>query len=356
MSNIMKKPVVLAYYLPQFYETPENNDWWGKGFTEWTALKQSISYNSKQKIRKPVTPLGYYELPDSVILEQQYSFAKEHHIDGFFIWDYWFGNGEKLLDKPKDYLLDRELDFKYAFIWANHSWFNKTKNIMLKEQLFLGEKDYKDYFDSILPHLRKDMYLKIGNKPIFGLFMPAIVPDLDVFMRVFTDAAIDNGFDGIYWIAENTKKENNFSSVFDSYLNSTKYFINRKFFHPFNFSKEILIKKFNFNNIGPIHYSYKKLVSNYSAYDGNEVAAVFTGWDTTPRHKRRGTILHGFDASSFEQHLENVFHYTKENNKDVIVIKSWNEWAEGNLLEPDDLFNTTLLDIFSSKYKNTFGE
>ncbi|HGY1165653.1 TPA: glycoside hydrolase family 99-like domain-containing protein [Citrobacter braakii] len=356
MSDVMKKPIVLAYYLPQFYETPENNEWWGKGFTEWTALRQSVSYKPNQKIRRPIEPLGYYELPNHTVLEQQYRLAKEHDIDGFFIWDYWFGRGEKLLDKPKDFLLDNNLDFKYAFIWANHSWFNKTKNIMLKEQFFLGEKDYKDYFDSILPHMKKEMYLKISNKPIFGLFMPSIVPDLDTFMRVFTNAAIDNGFDGIYWIAENTKKENDFATEFDSYLNSTKYFINRKFYHPLNFSKEILIKKFNLNNIGPVHYSYRKLVSNYNSYDGVEVAAVFTGWDTTPRHKLRGTILHDFDELAFEQHIDNVFHYTKKKNKDVIIIKSWNEWAEGNLLEPDNLFDNKLLNIFSNKYRKIFGK
>ena len=356
MSDVLKKPVVLAYYLPQFYETPENNEWWGKGFTEWTALKQSVSYKRKQKIRKPVEPLGFYELPSQTVLEQQYKFAKKHHIDGFFIWDYWFGNGDKLLSKPKDYLLTKDINFKYAFIWANHSWYNKTKNVMLKKQLFLGEKDYKDYFNDVLPHMKKDMYLKINNKPIFGLFMPSIVPDLDVFMRVFTDLAIENGFDGIYWIAENTKKDNDYTPAFDSYLNSTKYFINRKFFHPVNFVKEILIKKCNLNNIGPVNYSYKKLVSNHKDYDGNEIAAVFSGWDTTPRHKRRGTILHGFDESSFEQHVQNVFLYTKEANKDVIIIKSWNEWAEGNLLEPDHLFNCKLLNIFSNKYKKIFGE
>lgn len=356
MSNEIIKPFVLAYYLPQFYETPENNEWWGNGFTEWTALKQSVRYQSKQQIRQPVEPLGFYELPQKEVLEQQYEFAKEHNIDGFLIWDYWFGNGEKLLEKPKDYLLENNVNFKYAFIWANHSWYNKTKNTMLKEQLFLGEKDYKSYFDSLLPHMKKDMYLKINNKPIFGVFMPSIIPDLDVFMRVFTRAAIENGFDGIYWIAENTKKENPFAKAFDCYLNSTKYFINRKFLHPINFTKEILIKKLNYNRIGPINYSYKRLVSNYSDYDGSEVAAVFTGWDTTPRHKRRGTILHGFNESSFERHITNVFQYSKERKKELIIIKSWNEWAEGNLLEPDHIFRKNLLDIFSKNYKKIFGE
>ena len=350
----MSAPTILAYYLPQFHEITENNEWWGKGFTEWTALRGSRKYHSFQEIRKPVEPFFEYSLPSREVMEWQDSIAKEHHIDGFLLWDYWFGDGKTLLTKPKEFIKDNDLKFSYALIWANHSWYNKSINKLLIEQKYLGEEDYTNYFLDCLNHFKKDEYVKIQNKPVFGIYMPFAVPDLSVFIDVFTSGAKSNGFDGIHWVVDNTPATIENKKTFNSVISSTAYFKARKSAHPINFFKEQLIKRLNFNSLGPVVYSYKKLVSNHEDFSAHESPAIFTGWDTTPRHGKRGTILKDFSVENFQQHLRNIFAHASTNGCELLVLKSWNEWAEGNTFEPDSIYGYRLLDTFRNSYSKYF--
>ncbi len=352
----MSSPKVLAYYLPQFHEIPENNEWWGQGFTEWTALRKPKKYYSFQKIRRPIAPHFEYTLPSKAVMEWQNSLAKQHHIDGFLLWDYWFGNGKTLLSKPKEFVRDNNVVFSYALIWANHSWYNKSINKLLIEQEYLGKDDYTNYFLDCLNHFKNKEYVKIKNKPVFGIYMPFAIPDLDVFMDIFTTGAIENGFDGIHWIVDNTPATNENKKVFNCVISSTAYFKARKYLHPINFIKEQLIKKVNLNFVGPIVYSYKKLVGQHTNFNENESPAIFTGWDTTPRHGQRGTILKDFTVDSFEQHLKNVFKHASKNDCELLVLKSWNEWAEGNTIEPDSINNHELLKSFKKIYSSQYAK
>lgn len=352
----MNKPKILAYYLPQFHEIPENNEWWGCGFTEWNALENAKIYKPIQYVRKPIGPYFNYNLPSKDVMEWQAEVANKHNIYGFLIWDYWFGNRKKLLEKPKEYIVENNIHFPYSLIWANHSWYNKRKKKLLIKQQYLGVKDYEQYFSDCLKHFLNDNYIKINNKPVFGIYMPFDIPDLDCFMELFDNNARLNGFNGIYWVVDNTPATHLNKDKFDCIVSSTIYFKARKFRHPVNFIKEQLIKKFNMNDIGPVVYSYKKLVSTHKNFSRNETPVIFTGWDTTPRHMERGTILKDFNVSAFEQHLDNVFNFSKYANSELLILKSWNEWAEGNLLEPDDVFGYTLLEALQKKYNKYFTQ
>ncbi len=348
-----KKPLVLAYYLPQFHSIPENDIWWGAGFTEWTSLYNSREFIKSQNIRFPVEVDGAYELPSKEVMEWQSSIAKSNNVNGFFLWDYWFGGGKKLLNKPKEYLLENDVDFPYALIWANHSWFDKSRNKLLIEQRYLGEDDYILYFRDCLKHFKSDNYIKIEGKPVFGIFMPHGIPDLDVFKGIFEKLAISEGFAGIFWVAENTKKK---THQFEWRVNSTKFFSKRKFLHPLEFVREQLIKRYNFNSLGPVKYSYKKLVSENTSFEDGEVPVVFTGWDTTPRHGKRGTILFDFTLDNFMEHAQKTLEQAKVNHSPIVIVKSWNEWAEGNLFEPDTVFGNKLLEGFGNLYLKTFSD
>lgn len=350
----MKKPKILAYYLPQFHEIKENNEWWGHGFTEWTALNGAKSYFKSQNIRKPISPYHQYELPSKDVMEWQAKIARDHHIDGFFVWDYWFGNGKRLLSKPKEFVRDHGIDFPYALIWANHSWYNKGKNILLIEQQYLGKADYYAYAMDCLSHFITDNYIKINNAPVFGIFMPSAVPDLQLFIETFECVAKNNGFNGIYWVAENTSDKDFFADNFNTVISSSKYFSVRKWMHPIFFIREQLIKRFNWNFLGPIRYDYKKLVSSNDRFESSESPAIFSGWDTTPRHGNRGTYLENFNNETFSNHLDNVFQHAINQKIDFLAIKSWNEWAEGNVLEPDSEFGYSLIDTVKNKIKSSF--
>ena len=349
-----KNIISLAYYLPQFHEIEENNRWWGKGFTEWSQLREAKTYFKGQKIRMPVEPLGEYSLLNLHIMELQSRIAKAYGINGFLVFDYWFGEGKTLLEKPMQLVLDQQLNFDYCLCWANHTWYNKRDNITLQQQLYLGKKDYTAYFNRLLPHFKSPHYLKIENQPIFSIFNPNEIPDLNLFIETFQQLSKQAGFNGIYLIADNTDASSGHASLLNGYTRTNYFFKKRNRDNLISYLKEKITRKFGFSNIGPFCYSYLNLVVNQHI-DFNDIKyipSVFTGWDTTPRHLKRGTILKDFNLQNFKRHLQKI-ERTIENNRQqsecatqLIIIKSWNEWAEGNLLEPDSVFGITLLEAY----------
>lgn len=350
----MKNIISLAYYLPQFHEIPENNRWWGDGFTEWTNLKDAKQYYSWQLARRPVAPFHDYNLLDSGVLEWQSSVAREYGISGFLMWDYWFGEGRRLLEGPSELVLREKLNFNYCFSWANHSWENKATRQLLMEQRYLGEDDYSSYFYSKLAHFKSENYIKIDGKPVFGVFFPDLIPDLECFVSVFRRLAVKEGFPGVYLIAENATEK--LIPLFDRFLSSGSSFKRRKFSSPLEFFKEQLIRRYSLSFLGPIVFDYTKTVLRRSAdpLSEHEIPVLFTGWDTTPRHKKRGTIYKGFSEDVFKSCLLNIVEQLRVQNSSnpVLVIKSWNEWAEGNLMEPDSVFCNRLLEVYK---ENTPG-
>lgn len=355
-SNLLS----LAYYLPQFHEIEENNRWWGPGFTEWQQLNSAQSYFSWQHIRKPDTPFGDYDLLNPAVFEWQQAIAKKHGIDGFLVFDYWFGRGKKLLEKPIQLVLEQQLNFKYAFCWANHTWYNKRQHITLQEQLYLGKEDYSAYFEQLLPHFQTANYIKVDGKPVFSIFSPKDIPDLEVFIDTFEQCAQAHGLPGIYWLADNTEPHQPWKRYFDGYNKSGSIFKWRKRDNVWSYLREKLARNYQFKNLGPFVYSYEGLVINNEPLsdDPKQVPIIFTGWDTTPRHLRRGTILRGFDPHRFATHLANIATQLAQRkhqpSTQVVIIKSWNEWAEGNVIEPDQQWRMQLLEqylLFTRKIK-----
>ena len=350
-----QKIISLAYYLPQFHEIEENNCWWGKGFTEWAQLREAKIYVKQQKIRKPVAPFGEYSLLNPDVLEWQNKTAHNYGISGFLVFDYWFGAGKTLLEAPMQMVLDKQLDFDYCLCWANHTWFNKRENIVLIEQQYLGVADYTAYFYRLLPHFKSSHYIKIGNKPIYAIFNPKEVTDLALFVDTFRTLAKKEGFDDLYLIAENTNMQSSYAHLFDRYTKSANVFKKRAFNNFYSYCKEKLTRKFHFKNLGPFKYDYLSLVNqpNNDANNSKNIPTVFTGWDTSPRHLRRGTIYTGFDVDAFKKHLSNVAQQLTESKPvdKLVIIKSWNEWAEGNLLEPDSIFGDSLLSAYADFVK-----
>jgi hypothetical protein len=351
-----KKTTSLAFYLPQFHEIEENNQWWGKGFTEWLHLNQAKQYFNWQQIRKPIAPFGEYNLLNPEVFEWQAKTAKQHGIDGFLVFDYWFGAGKTLLEKPMQLVLGQQLNFDYCLCWANHTWYNKRKNILLQKQEYLGAVDYEAYFNRLLPHFQSKHYIKIDNKPVFAVFNPHEIPDLKVFIDTFQSLAIKSGLDGLYLIAENTDSTSAHAVYFDAYTRSNNLFKKRKRDNFYSYIREKLTRKLGCSNLGPFCYDYRQLVvKNYTDTEDNKyIPAVFTGWDTTPRHQKRGTILKGFNLNTFKEHLIKIkatLNKSEINNR-VILIKSWNEWAEGNLIEPDNVFGYALLEAYRDIISN----
>jgi Glycosyltransferase WbsX len=201
----MKSPLVLAYYLPQFHPIPENDEWWGEGFTEWTNVRKAKPLFSGHK--QPLVPgeLGYYNLMDKEVQIRQSEMAEKYGIDGFIYYQYWFGNGKMLLEKPAEQMLRTpEIKTPFCFCWANETWrgvwHGLSENKMLIEQTFPGKEDFEQYFEYLLPFFKDSRYIKINNKPLFHVFRFGHFPDPDLFIKTFNDLAVKAGFDGMYLI------------------------------------------------------------------------------------------------------------------------------------------------------------
>ena len=201
------KARVIAYYLPQFHPIPENDKYWGKGFTEWTNVaKAKPLFKGHYQPRIPAD-LGFYDLRLPEVREQQAQMAREAGIEGFCYWHYWFGNGKRLLQRPfNEVLQSGKPDFPFCLAWANHSWKTSTwenggKDRMIVEQRYLGEEDYTLHFQEVLPAFRDKRYITIEGKPLFAIFDPYNFRDVSNFIKAWQRLAKENGLKGIYFIA-----------------------------------------------------------------------------------------------------------------------------------------------------------
>jgi hypothetical protein len=340
--------IALAAYLPQFHEIEENNLWWGQGFTEWTHLERARPWTRHHQIRRPHASLGQYSLLDPAVMEMQNRMAREHGITGFSVWHYWFGAGRKLLERPLENVLRNKLDFTYCLAWANHSWCNKAKGQLLLKQEYLGLNDYVAFFEDSRRHFETSNYIKIDGKPVFYIYDPAAIPDLALFVDTWRDHAAKAGFPGLHLIGDRLLETHPLAKYFDGVTDGFGFWTTRKKF-PVNFFKEKFRTKLGIT-WSPLFYDYSKMVKDSIPPGASHkyVPTVLAGWDTTPRHGKRGVIFQNFDESAFSRHLDEIeqFVQTRGSSRNIVIIKSWNEWAEGNCLEPDHIHGHRLLERF----------
>lgn len=172
MEKNKYKVRVIAFYLPQFHPTPENDKWWGKGFTEWTNVGKAKPLFKGHYQPKVPADLGYYDLRVPETRREQAELARQYGIEGFCYWHYWFGNGRQLLQRPfQEVLASGEPDFPFCLAWANHSWedkqFNKEGgNKMLMEQLYPGDEDYIAHFNAVLPAFKDPRYIRVNGEAL----------------------------------------------------------------------------------------------------------------------------------------------------------------------------------------------
>ena len=347
-----KKARVLAFYLPQFHPIPENDKWWGKGFTEWTNVGRAKPlFRGHYQPRIPAD-LGYYDLRVPEVRKAQAEMAREYGVEGFCYWHYWFGNGKQLLERPfQEVLSSKEPDFPFCLAWANESWkgfyHGLDKREVLIEQLYPSEQDYIEHFYNVLPAFKDPRYIKAGNKPLFLIFHPFELPDSHAFIDLWQKLAKENGLEGIHFVGqiyEAEKSEEVLALGFDG-VNLVRLFDYKKkrcfFIYLFRKLRYLLFKS---PRIVPYKEAAKTFVGEVEKQE-NIYPTAIPNWDHTPRTGNRGLVFHHSTPDLFAKHLGdigNVIANKKEENK-LVFIKSWNEWAEGNYMEPDLRFGTAYL-------------
>lgn len=337
---------LLAFYLPQFHPTKDNDKWWGKGFTEWTNVgKAKPLFWGHNQPRVP-SDLGYYDLRLSSVREEQALLAKEAGIEGFCYYHYWFGNGEQQLELPfNDVLASGKPDFPFCLCWANESWHekfwknSKSRSIrVLKEQKYPGIDDDIQHFYKLLPAFQDKRYIKVNDKPLFMIYRPFDLPDANSFINLWNELAIKNGLTGIYFSCQ-TNKPNQINKLRNVGFDNIN--INR-LSNTLGANSFVKTFRLTYNRIFniPIIISYKKIIKYLTGEIEKELdisPIIIPGWDHTPRSGRAGYVLVGENSKLFEKHVRTAFDCVKNKPYDnrLVFLKSWNEWGEGNYIEPD---------------------
>lgn len=344
----MSKPQVIAFYLPQFYPTKENDEWWQKGFTEWTNVgKAKPLFKGHYQPRVPAD-LGYYDLRLPEVREQQAELAHEAGIDGFCYWHYWFA-GRRLLDRVFTEVVESgKPDFPFCLCWANHSWYQKTwdpskPDKLLIEQTYPGEEDYVNHFKAMLPAFKDSRYIKTDGKLNFGIFGADKIPSFPLMKEIWNDLATKNGLpEFFFWgLAQGRKRLLDVKNMdYDGIIYDN---LQTVYDQSFSFARRAYDKIFNRPHV--IDYQeYVKMSVSFFEEHKDLFPCIMPNFDHSPRSMTRGVILHRDTPQKWEKFFQEVYHMQSQKNNSMIIIKSWNEWGEGNYLEPDLKFGKQYLE------------
>lgn len=352
-----KKARIIAFYLPQFHPIPENDEWWGKGFTEWTNVKKAKPlFRGHYQPRVPAD-LGYYDLRMPETREAQAKMAREAGIEGFCYWHYWFGNGKQLLERPFNEVLESgKPDFPFCLAWANESWMAKQwgkdtkKDKILIEQFYPGFDDEVMHFNYVLKAFRDSRYIQIEGRPIFLIHRPELVPNMKDFVNHWNQLAKDNGFfNGLYFIGRYTNHTNYNSILAEGMDAVTTARSNAGELMKSGYQKFLLVVKNIFLHRPIRTMDYPKIIDKLLVKDldsrENFFPTLLPMWDHSPRSGTKREILHGSTPEYFSKHVKQVLEIVKKKKPEhrIIFLKSWNEWAEGNYMEPDKVFGKRYL-------------
>lgn len=351
---------IIAFYLPQFHEIPENNEWWGENFTEWTNVKKALPiFEGHEQPRIPLDE-KYYDLLDNDVKRWQVSLAKEYGIYGFCYYHYWF-NGKLLLEKPMEQMLaDKSIDLPFCICWANEPW---TKAWVGEKKVLIAQnygrkEEWKKHFKYLLPFLKDERYIKTNGKPLIVIYRPEIIGPLNEMLDYWQELSLKNGFLGLEFAYQNigfdlipNKDDSRFEYNIEFQPNYAiddmfkgKYSTLRKLKRKFSnwlerkTGKNIrFICQGRFINTNKISYDEAwKAILNHKPANDKCVPGAFVGWDNSPRHGKNGKIFTGDSPEKFKYYLSEQIKHTKNiYKKDMIFMYAWNEWAEGGYLEPD---------------------
>ncbi len=358
-----QKVRAIAFYLPQFYPTPENDEWWEPGFTEWTNVaKAKPLFRGHYQPRIP-RDLSFYDLRVPEVREKQTQMARDAGIEGFCYWHYWFGNGKRLLAHVFNEVVESgKPDFPFCLCWANHSWKSKTwqpnmPDTMLMEQTYPGVEDYTAHFYAMLPAFKDKRYMTCEGKLIFGIFAPNDFPDFQLFSDIWNKLAKENGLNGFYFFAfvQGSNVLNKFNHVgYDALVFDKMIDI----YHEYDssFLKKIY-RKLHYMCHKPIRLNYNRYVKQSIESFKNDdslIPCIDPDFDHSPRSAYRWIIFDNSSPEKWERFCKSsveILKLRKVNNQ-ILFIKSWNEWGEGNYLEPDQKYGHAYLEATSRALNN----
>jgi ADP-heptose:LPS heptosyltransferase len=356
---------LIAFHLPQFHPIPENDLWWGKGFTEWRNVARGLPlFEGHYQPRLP-GDLGFYDLRLPDVLAQQAELAKAAGIEGFCFWHYWF-DGKLLLERPIEQMIESgKPDYPFCFAWANENWTRRwdgQDSEILMKQSYGGEGDAKRHFNWLLRAFQDPRYIRIENRPVFLIYRPFDIPDISSTIDIWTQMSRQNGLESPFMIAIRSNFDGcvpllSLKSGFDaelifqpnsagSYQRIQEILKEKHDAFPQFYADENRVLKVkgatvcDYSEAWPIYEECRP--ANDSSY-----SCVVPSWDNTARRANYGAfVLHNSTPTAYESWLRYELAKCKEKapKNRALFINAWNEWAEGNHLEPDLKYGNSYLE------------
>jgi len=345
---------VIAFYLPQYHPIPENNEWWGPGFTEWINVARGRPmFRGHYQPRIPAD-LGFYDLRLPETRLAQAELAGSHGIEAFCYWHYWFG-GRRILERPfTEVLLSKEPNFPFCLGWANETWtgvWHGLPDKVLIEQTYPGPEDYTAHFLTALRAFTDPRYLTVDGKPLFYVYRPLQLPDSRRFSDLWRELALKVGLKGLYLVGEGRQGWNPHTAGFDALVNTGLFGLTvwQPWFHP----RSRLLWEWKRLRARPTIYRYEEICESFiDARVGptphvTSHVPLLPGWDNTPRSGVNGLVLQGSTPDLFRRQVRRAFGVGAGAPLEhrLVFLKSWNEWAEGNYMEPDLRYGRRYLEV-----------
>ena len=332
----------IPFYLPQFHEIPENNKWWGEGFTEWDNVKKAEPlYKGHHQPRIP-GELGYYDLEGeegAKIQKKQIALAKEYGLAGFCYYYYWFDNGKRLLEMPLDrHLHDQTMDFPFCLCWANENWTRKWDG---QEDEILMSQTYqpgwaKQFILDILPYMKDERYIRVNGAPFLLIYNLWDIPNPGEAIHTWRTVARQNGIEDLHISAArrttDAKELQQSGYTLDSLTD----------FPPHVLEDKNLEENSRFGQVRKHVMDYRKACAFHADMPKQSYTYFRTAmleWDNTSRRGEDGTVFEEFSIEEYKKWLYAIKRYELRHNRpgeDLVFINAWNEWAEGTYLEPSE--------------------
>lgn len=350
---------IIAFYLPQFHRIPENDKWWGEGFTEWTNTKKTASlFKGHYQPREPLNDY-YYNLSDAADRKWQADLAKEYDVYGFCYYHYWF-KGKRLLEKPFNEVLDdKNITLPFCLSWANEPWtraWDGGERQVLMPQDYGDKNDWLEHFNYLIEAFKDTRYIKVNDKPLFLIYRPASIPQCKEMLEYWNELAVNEGMPGIHFVEMLTGFEKSNVNEFNAYVDfEPMHTIKHHFPFPFLVKRKIRkeIRKF----LSILSFKGNIFLDNVMTYDmiwknilkrkpnENTYPGAFVGWDNSPRRGQDSLIVQGSSPEKFGKYLDEQIKRVKgKHDPEFLFINAWNEWAEGTYLEPDKKFGYQYLE------------
>ena len=356
LGAYIERPHVLAFYLPQFHQVPENDAWHGRGFTEWTVVARSKPLFPEHQQPHLPGELGFYDLRVPETRYRQARLAREHGITGFLYYHYWF-SGKRMLGRPLDEVLaSGKPDFPFALCWANESWFRRWQSSddeMLVEQEF-SEEDDLEHIRWLITCFKDPRYIRIGGRPLLAVYRAQLLPEpkrtVDLWRRECEAAGVEHPWLVMFETGENSGAPSGFG--FDASAEFVPHGLDVLLDESHRSRTDASFSSFEYDDVAAAYL-------DRSTVDWQRFPCVATGWDNSPRRQAgEAFILRNATPKGYGRWLaEAVTRQAKSGGRDGIVfVNAWNEWAEGAHLEPDARWGRAYLETTREVMRSLFGE